>query len=625
MTLLISAILQLQAQNISGKDFWVTFASISNMPPSSPAISYQIRIASGNKATTGNIHFTSLGISVPFALGAHEVYTYSLTTPQIEAVYNTTTGITDYSVHITSVDSVTVYTYYGISNGYGDATNILPTTTLGTEYYQISHAQYVQPDWHTMCYAVVATQNNTQLFHNGELVETLNKGQVYFRTTNEEMTGTHITANHPVAFFSFNQAIHIVASAGYGQQQFPPTSTWGKTFFVPNSPHTLDRVRIVVTQDGTNITQIAGGTLQTDIPGAQTTLNNLQAGNFIELKISSDGCYIKAEKPVGVCSFLSGDNHLSVCPSLCWIPAVEQTIPHTLIAPFVITATQPQLSNHYAFICTPTADREDTRVSIGGAPPTILSGGSWIENAAANMSFYRMPLYQGTASYYFSNPASLIVLCYGDGPAVSYYYPVGFAMRNLSAAFTANNIPYNELSDHIFCEHDITFVANIEGIHPNPGSLKWYIDGVEEDAKRDSLKWSKNFATGSYEIKMTVLFEDESTETYEDTLKIGCAAVFYANNVYYENLPDITFNCKNVSFRAAIDNLHPDPENLKWYIDDEEYVSARDSLEWSKDFETGEYEIVMWARLANDEIVTTPPKLLKMQIAWIRIRNIRTH
>jgi len=64
---------------------------------------------------------------------------------------------------------------------------------------------------------------------------------------------------------------------------------------------------------------------------------------------------------------------------------------------------------------------------------------------------------------------------------------------------------------------------------------------------------------------------------------------------------------------------------LKWYIDDEEYVSARDSLEWSKDFETGEYEIVMWARLANDEIVTTPPKLLKMQIAWIRIRNIRTH
>jgi len=614
--LLFSTIPSLQAQNISGKDFWVTFASVSNFPASSPALGLQIRIISGNTATTGNIHFTSLKDSVPFALGAHEVYTYSLTTPQIEAVYNMNTGITDYSIHITSVDSVVVYTYYGLSSGHGDATNILPTTTLGTEYYQISYLS--NPEFYTVCYAVVATQDSTNLFVDGFYEKTLNEGQVYYVRNNEEMTGIHITSNYPIAFFSFNHCIAISTPAcGYAQQQLPPTSTWGKNFFVPNSPHTLDRVRIVVTQNNTNIAQIEGGTLLTDVPGAQTTIDTLKAGQFVEIKISSNGCYIKANEPVGVCSFLSGENYLSVTPSQCWIPAIEQTIPNALIAPFFV-ASHVQLSNHYAFICTPTADTVNTRVSIGGASPTTLSGGSWIENIAANMSFYRMPLYQNTASYYFSNSAGLIVLCYGDGLGVSYYYPAGFSMRNLSAAFTANNIPYNKLSEHLFCEHDITFVANIEGIHPNAGSLKWYINGDEYVPARDNLEWNKNFPTGNYLITMSVLFEDNSTEIYQDSLKIAnCEPVFYANSVLFENLQDTVFCSKNVHFQAEAENY----TEIKWYVDGDEYV-PENPLDWYKNFETGEYEIKMVTLFDNGKTATVVATL-KIEILWIKIRNVR--
>ena len=43
-------------------------------------------------------------------------------------------------------------------------------------------------------------------------------------------------------------------------------------------------VRVVASQNDTKITQI-GGTVRTDVPGAQTTHDNLQAGQFVELDI----------------------------------------------------------------------------------------------------------------------------------------------------------------------------------------------------------------------------------------------------------------------------------------------------------------------------------------------------
>jgi len=259
-------------------------------------------------------------------------------------------------------------------------------------------------------------------------------------------------------------------------------------------------------------------------------------------------------------------------------------------------------------------------VSIGGAPPIPLSGGSWIDNAEAKMSFYTIPLTNSTASYVFTNPNGLFVLGYALGLNASYYYLAGSAMYNLSAAFTANNIPYAEMSDHLFCEHDITFVANIEGIDPNPGSLNWYINNVHQPELTDLLTWSKNFATGNYAIKMSVLFENDSTKTYEDTLRIAnCEAVFYANNVHSENLQDTVFCAKDVYFRAEVENY----TEIKWYIDSVEYVPDN-PLEWSKSFETGTYNIEMWVRFANGE-ETVPPisNILRMEVFWVKIKNVR--
>jgi hypothetical protein len=277
-----------------------------------------------------------------------------------------------------------------------------------------------------------------------------------------------------------------------------------------------------VSQDGTTITQ-TGGTIRI-VGNSQPTLDYpLQAGQFVELEvpISSAGCYIHADKPVGVLTFYGGGSpYGDAAPA--WLSPIEQNVTDALIAPFIPTGNT-NIHSHYAVVVTPTATRGSTKVSIGEDFPTDVNGGTWIDNGDPHgMSFYKMPLTDAdaTAAYYFTNPAGFLLLCYGWGNSESYYYLAYSAMRNLEAAFTANNIAHDEMVDHLFCERDIEFFANIEGIHPDEGSLTWYIGDVPYAI--DQKQWSHTFdAPGSYIITMEVKFENESTETYSGTLNIG--------------------------------------------------------------------------------------------------------
>ena len=531
--LLFSSVLSAYAQNMLGTEFWLTFGQNVNIttPNSSffdENIDLQVRIVGGASPTTGSIHFTRLGTSINFNIAPEQVYTYNLSSAEKLAVYNTLTDpwsstieISNRSIRITSDEPVVVFALNQAFRS-ADATNILPTTVLGTDYHIMSYStRYAD------AYAAIATRNGTRVYHNGILAGTLNAGQVYYRTSGVDMTGAHITANNPIALYALNQGAQIPAGIEFVDclmQQLAPIETWGRNFFVPVSHRARDIVRIVASQNNTNITQV-GGTLL----ASTGNIANLQTGQYVELRVelSSNGCYIQADKPVGVCAYLTGGRYNEYLfgdtvsdPAQAWLPAIEQTAPYARIAPFIpegVTA----LIGHYVLVLTPTATKDNTEVSIGGAPATALSGGSWRDNAAAGMSFYNMPLTNSTASYYFTNQAGIILLCYGVGTRESYYYLGSSAMRNLNAAFYANDIYYQSLLSHTFCTNDITFRAEIEGISPEQGSLKWYIDGVEQIAMEDQLTWSESFPAGEYEIKMTVFYADESSITLESTLNIG--------------------------------------------------------------------------------------------------------
>jgi len=420
-------------QTVEGTEFWLTFGANAVDGHSLSEVDLQIRIVSGASPATGTIHFTNLGTSVDFNIPARQVYTYNLNNAQKQAVYNTKMEKSNRSIYITSNESVTVYALNQLV-ATTDATNVLPVTALGTEYYQISYAPH---PFYLDAYAVVGVKNNTRLYHDGTLAATLDVGDVYYGTSKTDMTGAHITADNSVAFFAVNQGTNIpvgITAADCLMQQLPPVNTWGKNFFVPVSHRTRDIVRIVASRDSTNITQ-TGGRLLFPARG-QKNLTNLRAGQFVELEVSlkNNGCFIQADKPVGVCAYLTGCSYNPggiSDPAQSWLPAIEQTATETLIAPFIPTGSTA-LNAHYALVITPTATKDDTKVSIGGATATVLSGGSWRDNAAASMSFYTMPLTKPTASYNFTNQAGLIIMCYGVGSAESYYFLAYSAMRNLS-------------------------------------------------------------------------------------------------------------------------------------------------------------------------------------------------
>ena len=622
--ILISTILSilsffsLQAQNTEGTDFWLTFGQNSAGTSSSTA-NLQIRFVAKDHQASARIYFTNLGTFKDFDIPARQVLTYSLDNTEKQAVYNTTEGVSNYSIHITSNAPVTVYAMNqkGAST---DATNILPATAIGTEYYHISYDTWFDR------YGIIATEDNTEVFINTTSIGILNVGNVYYKiaTNNEDMTGDYITSNKPIAFFSLMRsfAINPISGSDHGMQQLAPVKTWGKNFFVPVSHLVQDIVRIVASQNGTDILQ-TGGTIRT-VPGGQMSLINLQAGQFVELAVplSNNGCDIHTNYPVGICNYLWGGSAYGDA-AICWLPPIEQMVNSALVAPF-FPSGPTEIHSHYATLFTPTLTRDNTKVSIGGASPTGLIGVTWLENIASGMSFCKIQLTNDTAAYYFTNPAGFLIFCFGIGNSESYYYLAYSAMRDLDAAFYANDIHFQDLKDNSMCEGTVEFRTEIEGLHQtHEERIRWFVNGTEESGTLNQETWQKNFIAGNYDIRMWVRYANNDTISKTGTLKIKTcnqSAAFFANNVLHSELTDTTFCNKNMNFRAEIEGLHPTAsDSIMWYIND---VFETSQATWNKTFENGTYEIKLVVHYNNDTYATLTGTL-KIQALWIKIKNVR--
>jgi len=632
----ICLVFQTRAQNTSGTDFWLTFGRVMN-GDNANLFDFRIRIVGGNEPTWVRIDFTHLGTFDIININAHQVSDYILDNAQKIAVYNITVGVNNYSIRITTGKPVSVYAMCGFAS-YCPTTNVLPVTSIGTEYYQIS---YLPSNVNTGldAYAVLATQNNTQVWHNDILEATLNAGDVYYRTEFGDMTGAHINASHPVAFFAINQSADIPPDFNFGVgplfQQLAPVNTWDKVFFVPVTEIEKDIIRIVASKNGTNITQ-KGGTVRSGVQGAQTNLNGLQAGQFVELYVHLDsaGCFIETNFPVGVCSYIKYNINVGgvfTVPSQTWVPGINQSVFSAKLAPFAFSGTTA--THHYALIYTPSPNKAE--VSIGGAPPSGLSGGIWHHNAISGVSFYSMPLTNHYTTYTFTNPDGITIFGYGvskaNNTAASYYYLAYSAMRDLDAAFFANDIHFQDLEDNPICESEITFRAEIEGLAPPSVAerIKWYVNGEHQPAGFNQETWSRSFSAGEYEIRMWVRYENNDTVNKIGTLKIcNLDAAFFANEVHNEVLPDTTFCNKTVLFRAETGALSTEPGHIRWYIDYNDgngYVeesAGLDQTQWSKDFANGTYPVKMWVLFENGEDATIT-STLKIQTLWIKIRNVR--
>ncbi|MDR1344118.1 MAG: IgGFc-binding protein, partial [Tannerellaceae bacterium] len=431
-----------------GKDFYVTWG------PDASDGTYQVRVVASVAATV-TFTFTNTNASNSVTLAAGTVHTETISTTN---VHSTTTGVSSKTLRIQSTEPVSVYAM-NQQSATTDATNVLPVTNYGTDYYHISYRP-LGPN-NSDGYAAIAATNGTIVYEGGAQVATLNAGQAYHRyyAGNADGTGAHITSSAPIALFVVNVGPQIPYGTAYVDrlyQQMVPVNSWGNNFLVPVTAQGRGRIRIMASQNGTVITQ-SGGEIKTGLGVASLNLN---AGQFVELEdsLAGGGCFISANKPVGVAAYMVGSAYPDLSykwgdPSLAWVPPIEQIVEGTIIAPFAGYGST-QLDQHYGLVVTSTTTRAQTTVAVGAGAPTALSGGAWITGAGAAgsaYSFYSMPLSNITASYRFSNPEGLTVMGYGMGQHESYFYLSGAAGRSLNPAFYINEIHYQDIDGNVVC------------------------------------------------------------------------------------------------------------------------------------------------------------------------------
>lgn len=495
-----------------GTEFWLTFGANHWYVPNAPypeqdlsLVSLRIRIVAAED-TRVTFTFQENSSSSFVDIPAGTVYTKELTENEKKAVYSYRTGTTNRSLRIQSAKPISVYAINQARSS-TDASNILPVTNLGTAYYHISFIPFGSASTGDG-FTLVAVENSTQIYENGTIRATLNRGQVYssYKGPNRDATGTYVTSDKPVAYFVTNAGAYVPSNTqalDCFYQQLSPVNLWGTRFLVPVTKRGKERIRIVASMDNTVITQ-SGGTV---ISGSL----NLNRGQFLELEtnLASGGCYIRASKPVGVCSYLMGFDTPGLSynigdPSIAWIPPLQQSVNGITVAPFYPAEASPLLQEHYAVIITPTDKKNETEISIGNNPFQELTGGTWKDNTAAGYSFYSIQLTERNQAYTFINPSGLTVLGYGLGFSVSYYYLAGSAARNLNPSFYVNDIHFQDLDGQQICSQNLTISATIYSRSPNSGYLKWYLNNVQQTQRTDSTNWSMNLAPGNYTMRMEV-------------------------------------------------------------------------------------------------------------------------
>ncbi|MDR1356931.1 MAG: hypothetical protein LBJ58_04590 [Tannerellaceae bacterium] len=533
-----------------GTDFYVSWGANDNYEYIIDYISMQIRVAA-TQAAHITLTFSADASTDEFDVSAGDVYTYDLDATQKDNVYSEYTGTSSKSLRIQSTTPVAVY---ALNQAFAttDATNVLPVTNYGTDYYQVSYiglgaATYADG------YTVIATVNGTTVYEDGIPMAILDAGEVYSDYTHWDATGSHITSDHPIAYYVTGTCVNVPVGTGACDclyQQMAPVNSWGNTFVVPVTHRGKERVRIVASQNNTQVTQ-TGGIKKLDGGGGAINPPNensftLNAGQFAEFEIalSTGGAYISADKPIAVASYLIGMDYSALTvrkgdPAEAWVPSVEQMIEGTAIAPFAPSANT-ELDEHHALIITPTDTRAQTTVSIGGAPDAYLTGGTWTtgNGTGSAYSFYSMPLTNTSSSYYFHNLEGLTVMGYGLGGYESYYYMSGASGRSLNPAFYINDIHYQDLDGNVVCGQTLFHVRGVAQLQLStaPGHIKWYVDGTEVLTARDLLEWDIN----TLAIGTTHTFRMEVLEVIDEY-----------NNTYLHTL-STTFTVKNQAVAATI-------------------------------------------------------------------------
>ncbi len=408
-----------------GTEFWLAFTENASTSTLSLTITSQTD-------ANGTVSIPGRGFRQDFNVTAGTVRTVNL--PPDTALSNSD-SITDQGIHIVADQEVTVY---GLNQETQttDAFVGLPEDALGTDYLITSFNDRM-PDAGQSALesqlAVVATQDATTVTiipsatTSGRIAGvpyniTLNEGQTYFLgtdNTGEDLTGTEISADQPIAVFGNHQCADVPLGIGFCDhltEQMVPTSAWSTDFVtVPLATRTAgDVFRVLAAEDNTTV-RFNGSVVAT-----------LNRGQFYQTEASTLQ-EINADKPVSVTQFSKGSQSDGVTadPFMTLIPPVEQFLPDYVISTPGSPFTDPDAN--YVNLTVPTDAIATLRLDGAPVDPGLFTpiGSSGFSGAQLNIS---------PGSHTLNNLVPFGVVAYGFASFDSYGYPGGAAFETLNGA-----------------------------------------------------------------------------------------------------------------------------------------------------------------------------------------------
>jgi gliding motility-associated-like protein len=552
------------AQNTSnkGKDFWVTYSGHVNNTSSKLTL-----FLSADKATTytvyiGNTIIASGNITANTCLPV-------IIDPNSRPVYIDGSDIieSDKGIHVVTESPISLYSVISFNARTG-GTLVLPTNTLGKEYYTYSY-QSTNTNGNYAEFTILAiedeteieitpTAGNAQHLANVTFTITLNKGQIYQFQARDDLSGSHIKSTKgckTIAVFSGNtwasfceQGSSRTASGGDNlYQQLFPVTAWGRNFVTAPFYNTIhgntDIIRVIVSEDNTVLT-VNGNT--TNANG--TTLNNPYRKGSVVTFFSTSANVISGSNPISVAQYQTSqtcnlNNRVQVNqnardpyegdPEITVLNPVEQTLSNITVYS-KLRNVPTNIVKFFINVIIKTADIPSFRLD-GNAVSGFVNIDAEYSYAIIDVTSDPQDQHRLTAAGGFS------AIAYGYGYVESYAYLAGANIQN----FTFQ--PQNEATGKNVTSGCLGEVIKLKINLPyQPTELKWNVnngDGVITQTTPTSL--------GTFTDNGIVYY------TY-----------FYPNEIKYDNPGDYQF--KVIATKPAADDCGNTEELIAEFSVDKE-------------------------------------------------------
>lgn len=411
------------------------------------------------------------------------------------------------AIRLTSVDPIVAYSHIH-ANARSDATLVLPTTTLGREYYCMSNEQMVTGVNRQSQFMVVATEDSTTIeitptvasisgFRpaNQLFTITLNKNEVYQFHSNTDITGSHVKSVpgssgkcKRVAVFS-GSSFTSVGCGGSGDnlyQQMYPISSWGKEFItVPFKTRTGgDIFRVLASENNTQV--YVNGVFQ----------KNLQAGENYEF-LSATTNYIRGTRPIKTAQF----QRTQACgglgdPSMTILSPIEQQLNDITLysSPF------QNIQNQHINVVMKRADTGSFRLDNN---PVL-----WF-TVTSNPTYMYTQTTVSSGNHTLVADSGFNAVAYGFGQVESYGYAAGANIRNLTHFVSTSTVAV--------CKGEpTTFIPNT---NYTPDKYKWYL---ADTFYTDSIQPTITFDTlGTFTMALVTINNNQNDCASQDSSTIS--------------------------------------------------------------------------------------------------------